>query len=422
LKGKLEVARTAHRGREAVLLSNGEAEAIVCLRGGMVPVFSIRRPSGSLNAHWIPPFRSEGGEPYSEAEHGSFWKSPLLYELAGDFLCSPNFGPDCRPGGVSVPAHGWTANQAWRLLEAAVLPEAGASGEGAAYARFGLDSPDPHFPLSWERTDLVFGGQSAFFSSTLIRNSGDRAVSINVGRHATVGPSLLEQGCRLSASADRFATPPGPSEFSDTGRLAEGAEFESLSAAPLRSGSVADITLVPGMIGFTDLVSGSVPHNAELGWSCVANPRLGLAHLALFPGPAGLPTDEIALGFNTIWMQYGGRPFTPWAETEGGRDRSFCLGSECATGAFANGLEYSLEHPSLLGSPTTVAIPARGEKRLLYCTALVPLKIADMGDGPISAALGDGGGLVLKGAKSAQETGIDASFGALRSFVAGSRG
>jgi hypothetical protein len=413
MSGKLSAAKTMHLGRDAVRLSNGEAEAVICLQGGMVPVFSVARGKERINAHWIPPFRNGDGKPYSAAEHSAFWKAPLLYDLAGDFLCSPNFGGDCLVDGVPLPPHGWTANQAWRLNAFGLDEEA-----GAAFARLSLESPDQGLPLSWERTDVIFEGQSALFSSTTIRNKGDRALAINVARHATVGPGLLAEGCRLSACADRFATPPRGSEFSATGRLTEGVEFRSLGEAPLRSGGRVDLSLVPGMIGFTDLVAGSVPKDASLGWSCVANPRLGLAHLVLFPGPAAVGKDEIALGFNDLWMQYGGRRFTPWAETEGGEDRCFCLGSECGTGAFANGLGYSREHPSLLGSPTTVVIPARGERTLLYATALVGLEASGVAScGALAARLGDDGRLILEGGGSLRATNIDASFDALRGFA-----
>jgi hypothetical protein len=413
MNDELAAAKVLHMGREAVRLSNGETEAVICLQGGMVPVFSIRRGEAAVNAHWIPPFRSEDGKAYVESEHAAFWKSPLLYALAGDFLCSPNFGPDCRAEGAAIPAHGWTANMAWRIGELGLVPEA-----GAAFVRLLLESPDPLFPLSWERTDVLFKGQSVLFSSTLIHNRADRALSINVARHATVGPSFLAEGCRISVSAERFATPPKPSEFSDTGRLAEGAEFKSLSAAPLRSGGSADLSVVPGMIGFTDLVAGPVPKEAEIGWSCVTNPRLALAHLVLFPGRASAGPEGIALGFNDLWLQYGGRPFTPWAESEGGKDRCFCLGTECATGAFANGLEYSLGHPNLLGNPTTAEIPAQSARRFEYCTALVPLDSERAQGGALTADLSDDGRLVLKGSGSAQKTNIDASFASLRRFIA----
>jgi hypothetical protein len=411
---RMSSRRIEHMGRDAVELSNGELLAVICARGGMVPVLSMAGESGPLNAHWIPPFRKADGARYANELHASFWKANLLYEIAGDFLCAPNFGPDCRALGAALPPHGWTANLDWRLAEASVLQGVRSRAASASFARFALESPEPSAPLSFARTDLVFEGQDALFSSTTITNRGAAPLSINVGRHATLGAPFLEPGCRLSASATRYATPSSPSEFSATGRLVEGAEFESLAAAPLRSGGVADLSLVPGMIGFTDLVAGSISHKASIGWSCVVNPRLGLAHLVLFPGMAGLPSDEIALGFNAIWMQYGGRRYTPWAESEGGPDRAFCLGSECATGAFANGLGYSLAHPELLGSATTVSIPAQASRTLNYCTALVRLKEGFGRSGPLSVDIADDGRLLLKDGRAAQETEIDASFGGLR--------
>lgn len=408
----ISAERTSHMGRPSVRLSNGLVEAVICPRGGTVPVFAARAREGTVNAHWIPPFRDPKGPPYSEAEHASFWKCRLLYDIAGDFLCSPNFGPDCEVDGVAIPPHGWTASGEWRLEEASADAD-----RGLAFARLAMESPSKGLDLAWERLDLLLVGQGALFSSLRIRNRGDRPLAINIGRHATLGPSFLEKGCRVSACADRYATPPSGSEFSPTGRLAEGAEFKSLSAAPLRSGGDVDLSEVPGMIGFTDLAAGAVPANTGLGWSCVANPRLGLAHLCLFPGPAGLPEGEVALGFNVLWMQYGGRRFQPWALSDGGEDRCFCLGTECGTGAFANGLAESRSVGRLLGSATTVAIPAKGERIFNYCTALVELDGALLQETELGARLGDDGELVLVGRHARQATRIDAGFRALRDFA-----
>lgn len=396
-------SRFKHMGRDAVKLSNGVVELVLEDRGSMTPVFGLKRPGGLVNAHWIPPFRRDDGRPYSPEAHAGFWKSGLLYDIAGDFLCSPSFGPGCVAGGAAVPPHGWTANELWRLVEAA-------SDEEAAWAVFSLESPDPRMPLSWTRRDMVAAGEGAYYSSVRIRNSGPVPLLVNVARHTTLGPSFVERGCRISLSAERFMTPPGPSEFTPTGRLVEGAEFESLSAAPLRSGGKADLGLVPGMIGYTDFVTGAVPHNAALGWSCLANPELGLGYLCFFPGEAALPEGEIALGFNDLWMQYGGRPFTPWAEREGAPDRTLCLGTENATASFANGLEYARANPELLGSPTLVEIPARGERSLHYGAALVELSPA-LARESLRLGISDAGELELVGSGGRAGTAVPADFG-----------
>ena len=413
----LEARGEIHMGREAARLSNGEFEALVCLRGGMVPVLGLRSPKSSVNAHWIPPFRGEGGSPYSEAEHGAFWKSKLLYEIAGDFFCSPIFGSGGTIDGADIPAHGWTANEEWRQEGLGVDAQS-----GAAWLRLSMASPAPGVPLSWDRIDAVFAGQDALFSSIRMRNEGKAPISINVARHATVGPAFLREGCRISLCAERFATPPRESEFSPTGRLAEGAEFGDLRAAPLRSGGTADLSLVPGMIGYTDLVAGVVPRGLALGWSSVLNPALGLAYICLFPGPAGLPEGEIALGFNVLWMQYGGRRFTPWAETEGGRDRTFCLGTESAVGGFANGLAYSRAVGELLGSPTTVEVPAGGDLSLVYCSAFLRLDEELAQENRLAAEIGCRGALALKGERAHMSFGVDASFGGIRNLARTLRG
>jgi len=160
-------------------------------------------------------------------------------------------------------------------------------------------------------------------------------------------------------------TPPHGTEFDDTGRLAFDAHFDDIGRAPTRNGEFVDLSIVPGTIGYTDFVTGAIPQNIHLGWSCAVNPILRVAYIAFFPGLQNLLPNEIGLNFNDLWMQYGGRNFTPWALNEGGADRSFCLGTENAVGAFANGLAYSREHPLLMGYPTLVTIPAKSERTLV---------------------------------------------------------
>ena len=147
------------------------------------------------------------------------------------------------------------------------------------------------------------------------------------------------------------------------------------------------------------------------------NPELRLAYVCFFPGRAALPAGEIALGFNDLWLQYGGRPFTPWALHEGGADRSFCLGTENAVGAFANGLAYARAVPNILDTPTTVEIPAGGQRTLCYGTALVGLDEALVREG-VTAIEAEQGALVLKGGRASQRIPVSADFGAVRTLCA----
>jgi hypothetical protein len=399
------------RGRRAVALSNGSLRAVIDAQGGMVPEFGLLRGSGLLNAHYIPDFRGNSGQPYRAEDHAAFWKAKLLYHLAGDFPCSPNFGGACTVDGVEHPIHGWTADREWKL------DSSGAdAGLGAAYARFSLESPDTSLPLFFEKTELIFAGERAYYSVLTVRNRGAAPVSINMARHNTLGGPFLAAGCRISLAAERFMTAPPGGEFESTGRLALGTEFAELAAAPLRDGKTIDLSLVPGIVGYSDLVTGAIPERLGLGWSCVVNPALKLAYVCFFPGSAGLPAGEVALGFNDLWLQYGGRTFTPWASGEGEPDRSFCLGTENAVGAFAEGLGYSRAHPSLLGRQTLVEVPAHGARTLYYGTALVDLDPAAVGE-RIRAIESDGKGMLLRGERSSLKAAAGADFSAARSFL-----
>ncbi|MGA2547827.1 MAG: hypothetical protein ABSF43_14845 [Rectinemataceae bacterium] len=410
---ELQARRFEYLGRKSTLLANGKIRAVVDALGGMMPEFSLDRGKGGINAHWLPDFRNSTGEPYSEVEHARYWKGKVLYLIAGDFPCSPNFGGDGVVDGASLPAHGWTANEEWKIEEVGTKPEA-----GAAYARFSLRSPAATIPLAWSKCDLVLEGQNAYYSVMRIRNEGKNPIAVNLARHNTIGAPFLQAGCRISLSADRFMTAPSGTEFDDTGRLAQGAEFGGLGEAPLRDGGVADLGFVPGIIGATDFVTGAVPAGLSLGWSCVVNPALGLAYVCFFPGEAALPQGEIALSFNDLWLQYGGRSFTPWALDEGGSDHSFCLGTENAVAAFANGLAYARSHPELLGRPTTLSVPAGGERKLCYGTALIELDPDLLREG-IRSIEAEQGALVLKGGKAFQRFAMDAGFQKVRRFESG---
>jgi len=143
---------------------------------------------------------------------------------------------------------------------------------------------------------------------------------------------------------------------------------------------------------------------------------LKLAYISFFPGSKELPDIDIALGFNDLWMQYGGRNFTPWALHEGGADRTFCLGTENAVAAFSNGLAYSRAYPELLGTPTMVVIPAQGARRLNYGSALVELDDALASEAVIDMEA-EGDFLVLKTKSAYQRVTLDASFSEMRALV-----
>lgn len=415
MKGK--IAATVGRvvesgGRDASVLDNGLVRVLVDDKGGMVPELGVAREAGFLNAHWVPEFRSNSGRKFAEKDHGAFWHVDLLYSVAGNFPCSPNFGPGHEAEGLAHPPHGWTANLLWKLAKSGVDQET-----GAAYAVTTMKSPEASLPLSYRKIDAVLPGIPVHYTSVEVLNPGNAEVQINFGWHNTVGAPFLQAGCRLSAAADRWMTAPAGGEFDDTGRLAIGAEFRTLRKAPLRSGKSADLTVVPGMIGYTDFATGPIPAKAPLGWSAVTNPVLGLVYATVFPGPAAAGTEGIALSFNDLWMQYGGRRFTPWAAYEGGADRTFCLGVENAVGAYANGLAYAKKVKELMGAPTTVTIPAKGRRVLRYGTLFAPYSGGALDEG-VAKLEAERGKLVLSGAEKSAKIPADTDFSLLKGLEA----
>lgn len=362
------------RGRTASQLTNDAVRVVVSDQGGMVPELSMKRENGYLNAHWVPSFRSNSGLPFDPKRDGGYWGGRLLYHIAGNFPCIPSFGMPGKAYGVEIEAHSATANSLWTHEKSGLLDD------HAAFSVASLDAGDLA-ALRYRKVDLLLSGQPVHYTVIRVSNTGTESYRINAAWHNTVAPPFLEKGCLVDLCADRFATVSSPNEFDDTGRLEPGREFEAMTAAPLRGGGTIDTRPVPGMVGYTDLIAGSVPADAPLGWSSVVNPNLDTLYLCFFKGPKGAGGGDIVLHFNDLWMQYGGRRFTPWAGTQGGSDWTFCLGTENSVSAFANGLEYSLAHPKLLGRPTTVEIPAGEERTLSYATLLAGYDESKLSDG-----------------------------------------
>jgi hypothetical protein len=374
----------------------------------MIPELSSIRGKEGINAHWIPWFRSGQGGAFTEAEHGAFWKANLLYHLAGNFPCAPNFGPGHLVDGVTMPPHGWTANLPWKFIKSGIDEES-----GAAWACSTLESPDKALPLFFQKLDALIPGHPVHYTGLTIYNRGGKDISICAGQHNTLGAPLVQSGCRISGAAHAWATPPAGGEFDTTTRLVLGAEFKTLDQAPLARGGTVDISLVPGPIGYTDFAAGAIPPTARLGWLALVNPPLKLAYVCFFTGPAAREADDIIFYFNDLWMQYGGRPFTPWAAYEGGTDLSYCLGMENSVAAYAYGLEYSRQVKTLLGAPATAAIPAGGAKTLRYGSLFAPYDEAGLDQG-ITNIEGEISELVCTGKAKSQRFKADPAFTLLK--------
>jgi hypothetical protein len=377
VKDRASVQRVEEAGgRNAIVLETSLVRVVIDDEGGMVPEFSALQDRRALNAHWIPSFRANAGEAWDEKKHGAYWKNRLLYNIAGNFPCFPNFGGTHILEGETMPAYGWTANGVWRLEGHGIDRESGAAWTVSRLSQSGCG-----LDLTFTKIDAVIPGSPVHYTSIRVQNNGAGPAEINAGWHNMVGPPFLQAGCRISSCAVRWMTPPPGGEWDETGRLALGADFVSLSKAPLALGGRCDISEVPGLIGCTDFAVGAVPDKVGIGWFSVVNTARKLVYLNFFTGSAAAGDDDILISFNALWMQYGGRSFTPWALYNGGTDQNFCLGLGNTVAAFTGGLAYARETKELLDNPATVTIPARGAKTLRYGTLFAPYENNLLDDG-----------------------------------------
>lgn len=396
-------------GRNATVLANDAVRSVIEDQGGMVIELSNIAPQGGrINAHPLYWFRGKGMSMPSDENH-DFWRnSTLLYHLGGNFFCFPNFGGGHRIGDVLHEPHGWTANGPWTVLKYGTDAETGANWLLSA-----MDSPEPSWRCHARKIDMVLPGHPVLYSSIAIHNAGTTELRATAAWHNTVGSPFLESGCVVDTSSKHYATAIEASEFDGTSRLVLGREFMDLSKAPGRNNSIIDLSVVPGIIGFTDFVTGAVPADATLGWSSVVNPRLKMVYLAFFTGPAALGEDDVPFYFNNLWMQYGGRPFTPWALYDGGTDQTFCLGVENSVGYFAEGLAKATKVGEWLGHPTTFVIPAGHTKVQRSGTAFAPFENPKMTAG-VQTVEQVAEGLVLKHGKAWSFIDADSTFSQLR--------
>jgi hypothetical protein len=400
-------------GRQATVLSNESLRTVVEDRGGMVLEMSNENAlGGRVNAHPMYHFRGHGETVEMDRNSAYYSGSNLLYLLGGNFFCFPNFGPDHRVGDVYHEAHGWSANGLWSVVKYGTDAETGAN-----WLLSTMKGPDSAYPFDAWKIDMVLPGHPVLYSSVTVRNTGDAPLVANAAWHNTVGAPFLESGCVVNLSADRFCTIPEHSEFDTTGRLAFGKEFDDLTKVPLRNEGTCDLSEVPGMIGYTDFITGAVPDDAKLGWSSVINPRQKMVYFSFFPGPAAIEENEVPLRFNNLWMQYGGRPFAPWALYDGGTDQTFCLGVENSIGHFANGLGKAIAEPEVLGAPTTVLLPPGEMKVQRYGTAFAGFENAKMAAG-VQSVEQVVEGIVLKRGKAWAFIDSDSTFHFLKQLEA----
>ncbi len=380
--------------RHATVLSNNLVQTVIEDKGGMIRELSNLNVSGGrVNAHPLYYFMGKGEDVQQDRNHGFYHDANLLYTLGGNFFCFPNFGPGSTYQNVNYPPHGFTANNTWSIVKY------GTDSELGTVWVLSMMKGNEQYDYTVYKLDMMLPNHPVLYTSIIIDNPQDIDIIANAGWHNTAGPPFLESGCTINLCADRFSTVCSGSEFDTTGRLAMGEIFDDLAKAPLRKGGACDLRNIPGMIGYSDFITGAVPDDTALGWASIINPVQQMVYFTFFPGPKVLTEEEIPIRFNNLWMQYGGRTFNPWALYEGGADQTFCLGLENSTGYYAMGLEAAVQQQTLLERETTVVIPAGKRRFQRYATAFTSYDQVKMGSG-ISSVEQVVEGIVLKRGKS----------------------
>lgn len=400
-------------GRPASVLSNGDVRVVIEDFAGMTPEFSYRNEQGYLNTHLIPAFRGSSCS-FDPTRHQD-WGIKLAHELAGNFPCFPQFGNPSTHRGYEIPGCGHTAQADWTIV-------ATGSEDGYAYVLSSMGGPETAH-IHYLKYDILLNGHSVHYQVMKITNARDEDFVYGGAWHNTTGQPFIEKGCRISASADRWHTPVVSHDPEQNERLTLNREFSSLKQAPGHEGVSHDISIVPGMIGYTDFLTGRIPPVADLGWMSIVNPNLNSLYLTFFDGPASVREDEFTFYFNHLWLQYGGRNYKPWASYDGGVDRVFAVGVESAISAWGYGLDYSADHPELMGNPTQLTLKAGEEKTLYHGTLIGPVGSQALDDG-IASLRREGGQLIATGESADGEDAsnvtltADADFKHIRQIVA----
>ncbi len=175
--------------------------------------------------------------------------------------------------------------------------------------------------------------------------------------------SISQQNIETNCS--HFKTAPLGTEFDHISALETGAEFTSLTKAPVNDAlakrlSTKGMSKMPGYDGHYEFISGVTKHSDYL-WSVCINPFLKMVYLTLVPFNA-IERQADASSVN-YWMHSGGRDFAPWADYQSRVDRNYALGMETSVGASCLGLDWAKQHPEYIGKPTFSKLDAGASLR-----------------------------------------------------------
>jgi len=292
---------------------------------------------------------------------------PILHNLRGEWVCVP-FGAARKLNGdpqtisrwqqseedtvADGPPPGLSSNAQWRL-----------ASQSDTELRLFLDYDTSHPVRRVERRIWVDPESPRVFFELKITSRN--AVDLPVALHPTFSiPDRLGDLEIVSCDFRCGITFPGRLEASSM--LAEGAEFDRLSAVPMRDGSLRDLTRLPLSACTEELLQLIVRdpstesttvsfvlkyltegYAAELSWNARDFPSV------------------------LLWLSNKGRPSFPW------NSQNLALGVEPLRGCFDLGTRVSARPNNPLrerfGIETTLAMPAQSEFTTQYSIRVFPI-------------------------------------------------
>lgn len=363
----METSLKSKHGQLSWRLKNPSVDAWITRTGGMLAPATFRLANGrTVQPFAVAPWATEKLSPGTP---------PLLQALRGDFFCAPFGGNGTSWRGEKHLPHGEAANAPWNLVSA--------TREGdRATLHLRLETKVRRGTID-KRLTLRRGHGAIYCEHTL---SGFRG-PMSIGTHPCLRMAGAENSARVSVGGwTEGQVLPVPFENPAAGgysALKPGARFDSLSAVPLATGGVADLSRYPARAGFEDLVMLLGEPGRSLGWSAVTFPQEGWVFLQL--------KNPEVLRHTVLWHSHGGRHYAPW----NGRHRGV-LGLEETTSYFHLGLAESARSNSLsrAGHPTSVSLSPKKPLRVahIFAVAAIPRGfdlVADVQPAP------NGGGVVV---------------------------
>lgn len=247
---------------------------------------------------------------------------PVERALAGDFFCAPFGASDIE----DAPAHGWPANSAWTVCE-------------AADGRLRLTLDRAVMGARIEKRLRLSGDAPLLYQEHLVRGGEG---GLTVAHHPMV---RLAGGGRFCTSPKRGALTPDMPLEPARHALACPARSDDLTAFPAAGGETIDLTRLPIATAHEDFVTLVEAEGAPIGWSAVLRDEEDDIVFVL-KDPAVLPVTM-------LWHSNGGRDHAPW----NGRHRGV-LGIEdgCAAGAAGHRAALADNPVRALGVPTALPL------------------------------------------------------------------